>query len=220
MAGLPEVARRLLTHEIGEGTPLWRSVRLSMRGQIKLGRWRSFTARQVLVPSAGFVWAATATVAGLPVTGFDRYETSRGRMRWRLLGLVPVMTADGDDVTRSAAGRLAAESACWVPTAFGSARWSAGDARDSVCVARSGYDEVVTLRVAEDGRLTGAGLPRWGNPDGEAFGRYPFGMTAESERSFSGITIPSRIRAGWWWGTDRASEGEFFRAELDRAEFA
>jgi hypothetical protein len=55
-----------------------------MRGHIRLGGWRPFTAQQVLAPS-GFVWAATARVAGLPVTGFDRYSSGTGQMRWRLL---------------------------------------------------------------------------------------------------------------------------------------
>jgi hypothetical protein len=32
----------------------------AMHGQIKLGRWRPFTARQVLTPPDGYIWAATA----------------------------------------------------------------------------------------------------------------------------------------------------------------
>ncbi len=57
--GLPEAARRWLGHAISPGTPMWRSVELSMRGEIRLGRWRSFTARQVLAPPDGYIWAAT-----------------------------------------------------------------------------------------------------------------------------------------------------------------
>jgi hypothetical protein len=29
--------------------------------------------------------------------------------------------------------------------------------------------------------------------------------------------LPSVLRAGWWWGTDRQDEGEFFRAEITDA---
>jgi len=46
-AGLPEPARRWLSHAIAPGTPLWSRAELTMRGHIKLGRWRPFTARQV-----------------------------------------------------------------------------------------------------------------------------------------------------------------------------
>ena len=47
-------------------------------------------------------------------------------MHWRLLGLLPVMGADGDDVTRSAGGRYAAELLLAVPAAALDARvmWS------------------------------------------------------------------------------------------------
>jgi hypothetical protein len=103
----------------------WSSVQLTMRGHIRLGSWRPFTAPTG--PGAlRFIWAATARVAGLPVTGFDRYSFGTGQMRWRLLGLVPVMTASGPDVTRSAAGRLAGEATCWLPTSFTATSWTAG----------------------------------------------------------------------------------------------
>jgi hypothetical protein len=105
VADLPEPARRWLTHAIAAGTPRWSSVGLSRRGQIRLDSWRPFTARQVFAPPHGFVWAATARIGGLPVTGFDRYSSGVGQMRWRLLGLFPVMSSAGPDVTRSAAGR-------------------------------------------------------------------------------------------------------------------
>jgi hypothetical protein len=92
---LPAPARRWLAHAITPVTPLWQTVRLSMRGQIRLGRWRLFTAAQVLAPPAGYIWAGTARLAGLPVTGYDRLSSGTGEMRWRLLRLIPVMTAAG-----------------------------------------------------------------------------------------------------------------------------
>src|SRR5437868_9437446 len=121
--GLPEPARRWLSHAIAPGTPLWGSVELTMHGRIKLGRWRPFTARQVLSPPAGYTWAATARLAGLPVTGYDRLSSGAGEMRWRLLRLFPVLTTAGPDITRSAYGRMAGEIAL-IPTAFRHAAWS------------------------------------------------------------------------------------------------
>lgn len=46
-------------------------------------------------------------------------------MRWRLFGLVPVMTAARPDITRNACGRLAGEITL-IPTAFRRARWATG----------------------------------------------------------------------------------------------
>jgi hypothetical protein len=218
--GLPDPARRWLASAIAPGTPLWTSVQLTMRGQIKIGAWRPFTARQVLAP-AGFVWSATARVAGLPVTGFDRYGSDTGEMRWRVLGLLPVMSATGADVTRSAAGRLAGELTCWLPTAFAAASWAAGPEPDTaVATWRVGGESVaVRVRVGTDGGLRELLLQRWGDPDGQGFGRHPFGVAIEAERSFGGVTVPSVIRAGWSWGTDRQDAGEFFRAEITSAAF-
>lgn len=222
VAGLPEPARRWLTHAISSGTPLWSSVQLSMRGHIRLGSWRPFTARQVLTPPEGFIWSATARFGGLPVTGFDRYSRGAGRMRWRLLGLIPVMSSDGPDVTRSAAGRLAGEGTCWLPTATAAgARWSAGPEVDTAVATWhiDDQDEAVQIRVDPAGRLVEVRLDRWGNPDGRPFGRHPFTVTVDAERAFGGVTIPSVLRAAWQTDGGPPDGGEFFRAEIKAATF-
>ena len=106
---LPGPARRWLAHVIAPGTPLWGTAVVTMRGQIRIGAWRRFTAHQVITVPEGYIWAATARMMGLPVTGFDRLSSGTGQMSWRLLGLVRVMTADGPGITRSTAGRLVAD---------------------------------------------------------------------------------------------------------------
>lgn len=217
---LPEPVRRWLVHAITPGTPLWRSVTLTMRGEIRLGSWRSFTATQVIAPSEGYIWAATARFLALPIVGFDRLTADTGEMKWRLLNLIPVLTAGGVDVTRSAAGRLAGETV-FVPTMFGQATWKAAeDANTAVATWQIGPDtETALLRVSSRGELTLVVLERWGNPDGAAYGRYPFGVVVEREQVFHGVAIPSEFRAGWWWGTERQEAGEFFRANITDAYF-
>jgi hypothetical protein len=59
-----------------------------------------------------------------------------------------------------------------------------------------------------------------GNPGGLPYGCYPFGVAVQAERTFAGVTIPSTFTAGWWWGTDRQQEGEFFRAQITAAAFS
>jgi hypothetical protein len=81
------------------------------------GAWRPFTAVQRLTPGGGFLWAATARVLRLPGTGFDRFTRGAGQMRWRLLNAIPVVAAEGEDVTRSAAGRHAGELLLGAPAA-------------------------------------------------------------------------------------------------------
>ena len=111
--GLPPAVQRYLRASVAQGTPLAQAAHIRMRGSIRLGRrWLPFRAEEVLAPHAGFVWSA-AVMGG--IRGHDAYADGDGRMRWRLFGVVPVMSATGPNVSLSAAGRAAAE-ACWVPT--------------------------------------------------------------------------------------------------------
>lgn len=213
LAALPEPARRYLTHVLAPGTPLWQSVEVSMVGQLRLRGWWPFTATQIVSPT-GYIWAADTRVRGLPLTGYDRYTRGTGEMRWRLLNVVPVMSATGPDVARSAAGRLASEIAL-LPTAYRGARWSAGGPDTALATWGAAEEQQqVALHLGADGRLLDVLMERWGNPDGEPYGRYPFGATFGGERTDGGVTLPSTVRAGWWWGTDRQAEGEFFRMEI------
>lgn len=220
MAELPEPARRWLAHAVAAGTPRPRFVELGMRGEIRIGAWRPFVARQVVRPGAGFIWAATARICGVPISGSDRYWHGSGEMRWRLAGLLPVMSGSGPDITRSAAGRFAGECTAFVPTACIDAEWAAaGPDTAAVTWSIDGQRESVVIRVGAAGNLEQVTMARWGNPDGRPYDRYPFGVTVEAERTVAGITIPDRLRAGWWSGTDRERAGEFFRARIESAEF-
>lgn len=211
---LPDPMRRWLRHSIAPGTPLARAASLQMTGEIRLGRWRRFLARQLLAPGRGYVWAAATRFAGVPITGFDRYGNGSGEMRWRMAGLLPFATSSGADVTASAAGRLAAELAL-LPTAYETATWESDDQNRFVATTViDGRAESVTFLVGRSGQLLEVHSSRWGNPLGQRFGRYPFGVIFLAESTFEGITIPSAFTAGWYIGTDRWSEGMFYRARI------
>ncbi|MCD1144696.1 hypothetical protein LQU92_05485 [Kocuria sp. LUK] len=217
LAALPEPARRWLEHAVPPGTPAWTTAEVVMTGRIRLGgRWRRFRARQLLAPGRGFVWAARTRVLGLPVTGFDAWGPEGGELRWRVLGLVPVVTGRGTDVDRSAAGRLAGESVT-VPTACLGAVWSAGPDPDTAVLSwdLGGQREDCTLRVDPGGRLTELRMQRWGDPDGTGFARRAFGADFTGEVVAGGVRLPERLWAGWDRGTARQAGGEFFRARIE-----
>lgn len=222
VAGLPVAARRYLTHAIAPGTPRASAVRLQMHGEIKLGKWRRFDAEEVLRWDRGFVWRARTRLGGLPVTGSDRWIDGQGAMRWKMLGLLPVMVGAGADISRSALGRAQLE-VVWLPSALlaPGVSWQQGeDGRLDATHTFRGEPGRVSLTTDAQGRLrTVAGL-RWGDPDRAGHRLVPFGGYIEEERSFGGYTIPSRLRLGWFFGTDRFEpEGEFFRATVSFAEF-
>ena len=187
-----------------------------MRGSIKLGkRWVSFRAREVLAPHRGFVWAARA--AGI-VVGSDRYAEGRGEAEWKILGLVRVMHAEGRDVSRSAAGRAGAE-AVWVPTAllprFG-VTWAADDSLHATANYRlDDTDLEIRYTFDDNGRVRSLVFARWGDPDSTGvWHSHPFGLQVTGHTTFDGVSIPNAGRVGWFFGTDRWSDGEFFRFEI------
>ena len=220
VAALPEPVRRYLLAAIGPGAALARAARLAMRGRIKLGaRWLPFRATETLAPHEGFVWAGR--VAGL-VSGSDRYADGEGRLDWKLLGLVRVAHGEGADVARSAAGRAAGE-AVWLPTTllprFG-VRWDATDDHHLTAAYRVGdLDVVVDLEIDGTGALRRVTYDRWGDPDqsGE-FGVHGFGLLVTGQRRFGDLTIPAEGRVGWFPGTQRWDEGEFFRYRITRLD--
>jgi hypothetical protein len=218
LSGVPDPVRRYLTHALGDELRPAKGAILEMRGQIKLGRWLPFRARQLLAPRHGTVWEARV---GWVISGCDRFVGDTGGMDWRLLGLVPVMRASGPDVGRSTAERAGAESV-WVPGAVlpGTAAWHAHDETHLEARFSVGTHPVTVHHLIDgDGALRATWLDRWGDADGSGtFRRLPFGMEVDDERRFGDTTIPSSGRVGWHYGTDRWPEGEFFRFTVTRYE--
>jgi hypothetical protein len=220
--GLPEPARRYLTAAIAPGTPLSRSARLTMEGRMRLkGDWLPMRATQT-ISADGFVWDAEVDRRGVHVRAWDTLGPDGGRMRVWLMGVLPVVRAGGADVTRSAAGRVAAERV-WLPTALlpgAGVTWEALDADTARArMELAGEAVALDLRVDADGRPTAVRLLRWGDPDRTGtYGPLPFGGDLEGARTFGGITIPTRIRAGWGYGT--GTYAPFFDVTVTGADFS
>jgi hypothetical protein len=216
---LPAPVQGYLRGAIAPGTPLASAVRLRMHGTIRLKRWRRFVAEEVIVRGRGMIWRARVRMAGACVRGFDRYVDGVGAMQWKLGGIVPLVHAEGADVTRSAAGRFAAES-IWLPSVFCDERvaWQANDGVVHARLPLDGEKEDLTLSVSL-GSLQQVCLKRWGNPDNAAFGSFDFGAQVEQEARFGGYTIPARVRVGWHFGSPRFEDGQFFHATIDEATF-
>lgn len=222
LEGHPAPIQRYLNHTIAQGTPLARAVRLHMHGEIKLKGWHPFSAEQVITSDGAMIWSATVRMHGLPIRGFDRLLAGHGEMQWKLFGLIPFLKASGPDITRSAAGRVAAEYS-WLPSAFCLRRmnWHCPDETQAQAAMEiAGETSRIAMTLARDGRLEKLVLDRWGNPSGARLGYALFGGFVEQEACFGGYTIPIRLRIGWHPKDDHfESGGEFFRVTIDHAEF-
>jgi hypothetical protein len=221
--GLPAPVQRWLRHVVLSGTTLLTGVETEGTGHVKVGgSWRPFGFHQRSSLDDGFVWAARTRLAGLPVTGFDRFTQGEGELRWRVLGRLRVTTATGPEVSRSAAGRHAAELLACVPAVAldPSVRWRPLDGRRAVAVLEIGGEEqAVTVTVDPRGRLRQVELDRWGTPPGQPYGRYRFGAQLSDEKMFDGYRIPTSAVVGWHIGTGRWSRGTFLRYRLTRCSF-
>jgi len=217
LEGLPEPVQRWLGRAIDPGARLARRAELTMHGHITIGRRLPFTARQVLAAPDGFIWAASAGIGPLRITGFDRFTDGTGEMSWRLLGLVPVMNATGEDVSRSAAGRLAGEALLLPAGAL--APWCRSEAIDhSTALARiavGGAEHRCTIDVAEDGTMRSVWFPRWGDPDRSGHREVPFGVTFGEPVDRDGVRVAGSLVAGWGWGEPDWADRAFFRATID-----
>lgn len=224
LEGLPDPARRYLRHAIREGAPLATSVRLTMSGAIQTqtgAPWMPLQAEEILAPPRGFVWKATARSGLLRLTGADTYIEGEGRLSFWLFGLLPVVRASGEGVSRSSIGRLAGE-AVWCPATLlpgeGVVWEPIDDERVRVTMVVDGRPTPMTLAVAPDGRLREVVVQRY-NESQKGFpqGEVPFGVAAEEEATFDGYTIPVRVRGGWGYGTPGYVES--FRFTIESAHF-
>jgi hypothetical protein len=218
---LPAAARLWRDHAIAPDARPAAVARLRMHGRIKVSAWQPFRATEVIDPAHGYRWTASVGRTGLLFRGGDRLWDGAGSMRWRLLGLLPVIRASGPDMARSAAGRLAAELVFHPAALLAAAReWEdLGPESFTVALEAAGELHRLTVEVAPDGAVRRLSLPRWGSPDRGPFALHPFGALLEGEIGDAGYTVPAVMRAGWWPDDERWQAGEFFRATLDEVRY-
>ena len=139
--------------------------------------------------------------------------------RWHPPHLIPVMTAAGPHITRSAYRHRSGEIVL-IPTIFSAPPGQTasiltpppqpgGSAKTPKLLT---FVSAMTARYSKP--WSTAGVIQGDEP----FARYPFGVSVASETEFGGITIPSRFTAGWWRGADwQEAEGQFVRAHITGA---
>jgi hypothetical protein len=216
---LPEPAARWLRRALPDETPLVRAVEVAMHGEIRIGRWMSFTATQILRAGVGFVWQPTVGGRLVRFVGADVLSPDDARMEFRLHGRIPVARSSGPDTALSAAGRLAAETVAWIPQAAtpqAGATWrSIDDRRAAVTVNAAGTDVEVVIAVADDGRLQSIHLDRWDNTQ-KPPAAQPFGGEIIAEHVGSGgVRVAGSGTIGWRHQTPDWPKGQFFRFDLD-----
>ena len=215
---MPDAVRRYLSHAVPSGEPGVPGVRLTMSGRIKVGIWLPFTATQ-RCDGKSFRWRASVGIGPLhPLEVTDHYEDGEGSMSGKLLGRWALFEQTDANVVRSAAARAALE-AMFAPRALLPGRgyaWRAESDDHIVASTENPPEHVeVHLGIAPDGRLLNVVARRWGQVTKGTFAYLPFGGDMHEERRFNDLVIPSRVTAGWNFGTERYSP--FFKATITTA---
>ena len=218
LVGLDEPVRRYFTHALSDGAPLAAAARLRLAGTIKVGVWLRFDS--VWEGDArGFSWRATCGPGPLrPLRVHDQFADGVGFMDIRVrpplrrLRAVKLLHVENDDAARSGAGRAALE-ALWVPGALlpdRAVEWRA-EADDLIVATWDVPPERPELHISirPDGAVTSYWAQRWHD---RKSGYLPFGADVHAERTVNGTNIPSRVTAGWGYGT--SSWAPFFRGEI------
>jgi hypothetical protein len=213
----PEPVSRYLRHHLPEGIPGSTFSVTPMKGIIKLVNWAQFKSVLYANPFKGFLWTATVKMGILPVKGFDYFLENTGAMQWSLFNFIPVNKAEGTDVSRSAEGRAKLE-AVFSPHLLinPDVKWEV-ISENEISVSWKIYNETNPLHliIGDDGSLKQVHMQRWGNPgDSKEWDYHTFGVNVEKEIKHKGVIIPGKGDAGWWFGTDKYDDGEFFRFEV------
>jgi hypothetical protein len=214
LSSCDEPVRRYFTHAIAHGASLEPRMRLRMKGRIKVGLWLPFTADQDCDGSS-FVWRAEVPRYLPFLTVTDSYDSGRGTIDGRLLGVVRMFHSDDQNIVRSAAARAATEGILapigLLPTS--TRIWHAeSDTEIVVDLALAPERPALHLTIDNDGAVQSVNLQRWSDAADKAFGYLPFGGDILAEKRFGDLVLPSRLQVGWWHGTERFAP--FFEAEI------
>jgi hypothetical protein len=157
-------------------------------------------------------------------TGADALGPDEARMEFRLHGRLRVVSADGDDVRRSAQGRLAAETVVWLPQALtpqAGARWiGLDDERATVTISADGADVDVDVAIDPDGQLRWLSLQRW-NSSAKPPAASTFGGSVDTIYTTpTGVRIAGSGTVGWDWHPTAPGDGVFFHYQVIAATFS
>ncbi len=228
LAALAEPARRFFAWSLADRGEAPTAAEIRMAGELTLGageraRHLPMTGYQILAVPHGFVWICRAGSAGLRIAGSDGLAEGTGWTRFWLLGLLPVVRAQGArDMARSAAGRAVAEAVFWTPGALlpgPTVTWTGVDADTARAhVHMGGHVHELDLAVAADGAPVSVTLRRWSRENAERTWRLqPFGGTVDATMRVDGVGVAARITGGNGFGTD--AYAPFYRAGVTRLRF-
>lgn len=195
---------RYLRRAVPDSERVPQRVRVTQRGRMRTkpgGRWMRFHATEDFqVRSVAFSWRARFTGPLSVLTAADEYTAGTGRLRVRLLGVVPVVSASGPATARGQAQRYMSEL-FWAPHAIAAnpdLRWrELADQAVEVTTMVTGSPVGVRIDFDDAGDISTVSTPaRARLVAGTAVDTAWAGRVADFA-TVGGIRVPTRAEVGW-----------------------
>ncbi len=224
-AQLPPMVQGWLIHSGAKGKPMIEAVHIKQSGLMRptpQGKWMSFQAEQwFTTDKPGFLWRADVSAApGIHLYGLDSYYDGKGYMLIKLLGLFPVVNAQGAEIDQGTLMRYLSEiiwfptaALCdyiqWEPVSLTSARATlnyGGVSASAIFNFNSNGDVVSFLARRFYSRKNGATLENW----------YIENLP-DAYREFESIRIPTSSTVTW-----KLKEGDYtwLKLSIDDADYS
>jgi len=228
LASLPPVVQKWLVHSGVVGREKANTVRLKQKGELRTsstGKWMPFEATQYFtVDEPAFVW--TTKVKVLPsvnLTGRDKFENGYGQMTIKLLSLVNIAEAAGDEKTNASTMLRYLAEISWFPSAAISEyiKWEPIDAVSAKAIMSfRGIVVAGVFTFTKDGDMASFSADRYYGT-GNAATLEKWLVQAETWKEFHGIRIANKNKVTWRlktgdfnWANIEVTDLEFNRTEI------
>jgi len=213
---LPEPVQRFLKFSGVIGTSMINRIEIEQVGRFKIGPdkpWASFTAVQTYdIKEAEFEWKVKMKMTPFVIlTGSDKLQRGKARMKMLLYGVVPLVNAMGAEIDQGAMTRYLSET-IWFPQAFldNHITWTAIDslsAKATLSIAEKSVEGI--FHFDELGPVTSFTCHRYSS-EGKAFVLRPWRCPIDEYKAFEGIQVAAKARAIWDF-----PEGEYTYINLE-----
>lgn len=194
-----------------------------LRADARSERWMTFTAEQMMAPTAvGFLWEAQVRAApGVHVRVLDALVDGRGAGQVSLFSALRIASDGGTPEMNSGALHRFLAEAVWSPTALLPSErlgWHAIDNNAaSATLTAHGVTVSLEFRFNAAGEVVGMFTPgRWGSFGG-SYCQKPWEGHFRDYVTFQGMRVPKHGEVGWYddgvWG--RVWEGTLVSAAYD-----
>ena len=179
------------------------AVKVVQEGQIRTGadgRWLRFTAEEdYTLDPPGFVWNASLLLAGVRVgRATDSFANGRGRMRVKLIGLLTVVDASGDEMDQGSLMRWLNET-MWFPAVWATEAIAWEPVNDNAAIGTVAVGDLTAsaeFLFDDDGRLVDFRADRFRSV-GSGFEMTPWSTPLVEHADFHGVELPSFGSAVW-----------------------